>query len=182
LLSQKKVTVDPSKVNFSRAYINQPVPPDLKIVKHKMSSEQNQQQPEFRTSDTTEAKYSTPSALRDGQSDSENNNSKRIVYVQDPNSQMVSQVLNPPYEKLGNPGPMGLYSFAITTFMLGLYHCGAGLPNSNPAAGVGPDQAVLGTAFFMGGIVQFAAGMWEMRVGNSFGATLHSSCKYTTDF
>lgn len=142
-----------------------------------MSLEQNQQQPEFHTSDTTEAKFSTPAALREGQSDSENN--KRIVYVQDPNSRMVSQVLNPPYEKLGNPGPMGLYSFAITTFMLGLYHCGAGLPNSNPASGVGPDQAVLGTAFFMGGIVQFAAGMWEMRVGNSFGATLHSSCKYT---
>lgn len=39
---------------------------------------------------------------------------------------MVSQVLQPQYTKLANPGPLGLLSFAITTFVVGLYECGAG--------------------------------------------------------
>ncbi len=39
---------------------------------------------------------------------------------------MVSQVLQPQYMKLANPGPLGLLSFALTTFVLGLYECGAG--------------------------------------------------------
>lgn len=38
----------------------------------------------------------------------------------------VSQVLAPPYMKLGNPGPLGLLGFAVTTFVLGLYECGVG--------------------------------------------------------
>lgn len=38
----------------------------------------------------------------------------------------VSQVPMPPFTKLGNPGPLGLLSFALTTFALGLYECGAG--------------------------------------------------------
>lgn len=39
---------------------------------------------------------------------------------------LVSQVPTPQYMKLGNPGPLGLLSFALTTFALGLYECGAG--------------------------------------------------------
>lgn len=39
---------------------------------------------------------------------------------------MVSQVLQPQYMKLANPGPLGLLAFAITTFVVGLYECGAG--------------------------------------------------------
>lgn len=38
----------------------------------------------------------------------------------------VSQVPLPPFTKLANPGPLGLLSFALTTFVLGLYECGAG--------------------------------------------------------
>ena len=38
----------------------------------------------------------------------------------------VSQVPSPPFEQLGNPGPLGLIGFAITTFVGGLYQCGAG--------------------------------------------------------
>lgn len=38
----------------------------------------------------------------------------------------VSQVPIPPFEKLANPGPLGLIGFAVTTFVLGLYECGAG--------------------------------------------------------
>lgn len=41
-------------------------------------------------------------------------------------SAMVSQVLQPQYMKLANPGPLGLLAFAITTFVVGLYECGAG--------------------------------------------------------
>jgi uncharacterized protein len=39
---------------------------------------------------------------------------------------MVSQVPLPPFGKLANPGPLGLIGFALTTFVLGLYQCGAG--------------------------------------------------------
>ncbi|KAA8898294.1 hypothetical protein TRICI_006612 [Trichomonascus ciferrii] len=105
-----------------------------------------------------------------------NDKINRVYYTEGPpNSHYVSQVPNAPFEKLGNPGPLGLFSFAVTTFMLGLFKCGAGLPDNNPAGDVGPDNAVLGTGLFMGGIAQFAAGMWEIRVGNSFGGTLHTS-------
>lgn len=80
-----------------------------------------------------------------------------------------------PTTKIGNPSPLGLLSFGITTFVLGLYHCGAGLPHSDPGAGPGPDTAIIGMAMFMGGVAQFAAGMWEFRVGNTFGATVFTS-------
>ena len=45
--------------------------------------------------------------------------------VQKPHQSMVSQVYNPSF-KAANPGPLGLISFALTTFVLGLYQCGAG--------------------------------------------------------
>lgn len=38
----------------------------------------------------------------------------------------VSHVPIPQYMKLANPGPLGLLAFALTTFALGLYECGAG--------------------------------------------------------
>lgn len=38
----------------------------------------------------------------------------------------ISQVYNPDFFKVANPGPLGLISFAITTFCLGLYQCGVG--------------------------------------------------------
>lgn len=83
----------------------------------------------------------------------------------------VSQV----YGKIANPGPLGLISFALTTFVLGLFQCGAGLPDSNPFGSVGPDQAVFGLAIFYGGAAQFIAGLLEFRVGNTFGTTVHCS-------
>jgi len=92
-----------------------------------------------------------------------------------PQTFTVSQVPVPPFEKLANPGPLGLLGFAVTTFVLGLYECGAGLPDSNPEGSVGPDQAVFGLAIFMGGFAQFVAGLMEFRVGNTFGTTVHCS-------
>jgi len=87
----------------------------------------------------------------------------------------VSQVPASPMSNLANPGPLGLIGFALTTFVLGLYQCGAGLPNSNPEGKVGPDQAVFGLAIFMGGFAQFTAGVLEFFRGNSFGLAVHCS-------
>jgi len=72
-----------------------------------------------------------------------------------------------PTRKLGNPGPLGLFSFASTTLILSLY-------NAN-ARGVTAPNVVIGMALFVGGLAQLLAGMWEFAVGNTFGATAFSS-------
>jgi succinate-acetate transporter protein len=69
--------------------------------------------------------------------------------------------------KIANPGPLGLSAFALTTFILSLGNAGLG-----STAGLG---VVLGLAIFVGGAAQFAAGMWEFRSGNTFGATAFTS-------
>ena len=46
--------------------------------------------------------------------------------VEKPHQSTVSQVTDPQFFKIANPGPLGLISFALTTFVLGLYQCGAG--------------------------------------------------------
>jgi hypothetical protein len=38
----------------------------------------------------------------------------------------ISQVRDPQFFKVANPGPLGLISFAITTLCLGFYQCGVG--------------------------------------------------------
>ncbi|OAX81120.1 hypothetical protein ACJ72_04541 [Emergomyces africanus] len=85
----------------------------------------------------------------------------------------VSLVPNPSYRQPANPGPLGLLGFATTTFVMGLYQCGAGLPDSNPFGGVGPDAAVFGLAVFFGGMAQIIAGIMAFIVGNTFGTTVH---------
>ncbi|GJJ75210.1 uncharacterized protein EMPS_07568 [Entomortierella parvispora] len=69
----------------------------------------------------------------------------------------------------GNPGPLGLFAFAVTTIIANLYHIGAGVPPD------GGDALLLGFALWYGGIVQILAGMWSMKVGNTFEATAFSS-------
>ncbi|KAI9376717.1 acetate permease A [Aspergillus egyptiacus] len=69
--------------------------------------------------------------------------------------------------KFANPAPLGLCAFALTTFVLSLINMGArdlSMPN-----------IVIALAFGYGGLVQLLAGMWEMAVGNTFGATALSS-------
>ncbi len=66
-----------------------------------------------------------------------------------------------------DPGPLGLAGFALTTFVLSMFN--AGLINK---AG---EPVVLGLALAYGGIAQFAAGMWEFRTGNTFGAVAFTS-------
>ena len=54
--------------------------------------------------------------------------------------------------KFGNPAPLGLCAFALTTFVLGLINMetrGTTVPN-----------VVVGVAFGYGGLVQLLAGMW----------------------
>lgn len=69
--------------------------------------------------------------------------------------------------KLANPAPLGLAGFAMTTFLLSLINLGTlGLSNSS---------IIISLGFAYGGLIQLLAGMWEMAVGNTFGATALSS-------
>jgi uncharacterized protein len=68
---------------------------------------------------------------------------------------------------IANPGPLGLAAFALTTFVLSMFNSGLVSDEGEPF--------VLGLALFYGGVAQFAAGMWEFRTGNTFGATAFTS-------
>ncbi|KAM7191140.1 GPR1/FUN34/yaaH family domain containing protein [Naviculisporaceae sp. PSN 640] len=69
--------------------------------------------------------------------------------------------------KFANPAPLGLSAFALTTFVLSAV-------NLNTRGLNAPNIAVP-LALGYGGLVQLLAGMWEMAVGNTFGATALSS-------
>ncbi|KAF3045687.1 hypothetical protein E8E12_011225 [Didymella heteroderae] len=73
----------------------------------------------------------------------------------------------PPNRKFANPAPLGLSAFALTTFVLSLI-------NVNTRS-IGSPSIVVALAYGYGGLVQLLAGMWEMAVGNTFGATALSS-------
>ena len=73
-----------------------------------------------------------------------------------------------------DPGPLGLAGFAGTTFVLSLVN--AGLVGAGNAVGGGLLPLVAGLALAYGGIAQFAAGLWEFRTGNTFGAV--AFCSY----
>ncbi len=66
-----------------------------------------------------------------------------------------------------NPAPLGLFGFALTTFVLS-----AANANLFPATDAG---IVIGLALFYGGLAQLLAGMWEFKAGNTFGATAFST-------
>ena len=66
-------------------------------------------------------------------------------------TQVVQQHALPPVVPrmvIANPGPLGLSSFALTTFVLSLHNAYAGLPAGSPS------NVVVGLAFFYGGLVQ----------------------------
>jgi uncharacterized protein len=73
-----------------------------------------------------------------------------------------------------DPGPLGLAAFAGTTFVLSLIN--AGLVGSGKTVGGGLLPLVAALALAYGGIAQFAAGIWEFRTGNTFGAV--AFCSY----
>ncbi|KAF2794785.1 hypothetical protein K505DRAFT_22528 [Melanomma pulvis-pyrius CBS 109.77] len=71
------------------------------------------------------------------------------------------------HRKFANPAPLGLSAFALTTFVLSLINVGA--------RDLTAPNLVVALAYGYGGVVQLLAGMWEMAVGNTFGATALSS-------
>jgi uncharacterized protein len=73
----------------------------------------------------------------------------------------------PPVAPVGDPAPLGLAAFSLTTFMLSLFNAGL-----LPASG---EPVVFSLALFYGGLAQFLAGMWEFRNNNTFGATAFTS-------
>ncbi|KZT24297.1 hypothetical protein NEOLEDRAFT_1170149 [Neolentinus lepideus HHB14362 ss-1] len=72
-----------------------------------------------------------------------------------------------PFRPIANPGPLGLFSFASTTFILSLYNL--------QTRGITTANVVVGMAVCCGGLSQLLAGMWEFAAGNTFGATAFSS-------
>ncbi|CAO1636133.1 unnamed protein product [Parajaminaea phylloscopi] len=72
------------------------------------------------------------------------------------------------HRKFANPAPLGLMAFAATTFVLSLYNV--------QARGIQRPNAVVGLAVGYGGTAQFVAGIWEFAAGNTFGAT--AFCSY----
>ena len=73
-----------------------------------------------------------------------------------------------PASTIADPAPLGLAAFALTAFVLSVFNAGL-----VPAAAEG---VVFGLALFYGGLVQFAAGLWEFAKGNVFGST--AFCSY----
>ncbi|KAL1859826.1 hypothetical protein VTK73DRAFT_7438 [Phialemonium thermophilum] len=71
------------------------------------------------------------------------------------------------HRKFANPAPLGLCAFALTTFVLSAINL--------DARGISTPNIVVPLALGYGGLVQLLAGMWEMAVGNTFGATALSS-------
>ncbi|EIN03467.1 hypothetical protein PUNSTDRAFT_128761 [Punctularia strigosozonata HHB-11173 SS5] len=78
-----------------------------------------------------------------------------------------NQIGNKPIRRLGNPGPLGLTSFASTTLVLSFFNV--------QTRGVTEPNVVVGMALFVGGLAQLLAGMWEFACGNTFGATAFSA-------
>jgi succinate-acetate transporter protein len=68
---------------------------------------------------------------------------------------------------IANPAALGLGGFALTTFLLSAHNA--------MGAATEPLLPFFGYAIFYGGVAQFAAGMWEFKTGNTFGATAFST-------
>ena len=85
-----------------------------------------------------------------------------VETIEDPTAPRVIQ-----FPKVADPGPLGLAAFALTTFVLSFFNA-----DLAPASG---EPIVFSLAFAYGGIAQFAAGMWEFRTGNTFGAVAFTS-------
>jgi hypothetical protein len=86
------------------------------------------------------------------------NNNANNIHLNDTNSDLEAKYSSaaaynnptPIYAAptIANPGPLGLSSFALTTFVLSLHNAGAGVPAN------GPSTIVVGLGMFYGGLVQ----------------------------
>lgn len=63
--------------------------------------------------------------------------------------------------KLGNPGPIGLMGFGLTTILLNIHNAGF----------TALDGHILGMGIFVGGIAQIIAGILEIKRGSTFAGT-----------
>jgi hypothetical protein len=70
-------------------------------------------------------------------------------------------------QHLADPGALGLAGFGLTTVLLNIVNAGI-----VPSDSIG---MVLPVGLFYGGMAQFGAGMWEIKRGNTFGATAFCS-------
>ncbi len=70
-------------------------------------------------------------------------------------------------QPLANPAPLGLAGFGLTTVLLNFVNAGF-IPHESIGM-------VLPLGLFYGGMAQFFAGIWEMKEGNTFGATAFCS-------
>ncbi|NHI90161.1 MAG: hypothetical protein EAX87_11610 [Candidatus Thorarchaeota archaeon] len=70
-------------------------------------------------------------------------------------------------QKTANPAPLGLMGFGMTTVLLNLLNA-----QIIPGESIG---MILSVGFFYGGLAQIIAGIWELKNGNTFGATAFSS-------
>lgn len=66
---------------------------------------------------------------------------------------------------MGNPAPLGLAGFAMTTILLNLHNAGF----------YGLSVTVMGMGIFFGGIAQLIAGIMEWKQGNTFGTVAFAS-------
>ncbi|CAF3360234.1 unnamed protein product [Rotaria socialis] len=77
------------------------------------------------------------------------------------------------YSALGprahNAAPIGFCAFALTLFVYSMNMAGATVPISTS-----PSMA-MGLALFYGGLIQFLAGLFELRIGNNYHALLFCS-------
>lgn len=68
-------------------------------------------------------------------------------------AEQVAGYLGKQFPTIGNPAPLGLCGFALTTFVLSMFNVGATVNTS------GPQGVVMGLALFYGGMIQLLAGM-----------------------
>jgi succinate-acetate transporter protein len=68
-------------------------------------------------------------------------------------------------DDLGNPAPLGLMGFGMTTILLNMHNLGL----------FGMNSMILAMGIFYGGIAQIIAGIMEFRKGNTFGTTAFTS-------
>lgn len=68
-------------------------------------------------------------------------------------------------DRTGNPAPLGLLGFGMTTILLNLHNAGF----------IGLDTMILSMGIFYGGIAQVIAGVMEWKKGNTFACTAFTS-------
>lgn len=68
-------------------------------------------------------------------------------------------------DQTSNPGPLGLFGFALTTILLNIHNAGF----------YQIDVMIMGMGIFFGGFAQFCAGVMEWKRGNQFGSVAFMS-------